>query len=171
VVAVSRPNSPSLVGLGVAVAATLAAVALTAVSPLALLADGAGVVLIGVGLVLQARPAITLAAVALFAGVVTAALAGAPTTTLLAATVAVALAYDASENALSVARDARRAGSARVELVHAASVMVLAGVAGLAGLVAYRLSGGGSALGVVALLAGGVLVIIGLGRQNRGSSL
>lgn len=160
-----RRASPSVVGLALAVAAALATVALTAVSPLALLADGAGVVLLGVGLAGQVRPAITLAAVALFVGVVAAALAGAPATTLLGATVAVAVAYDAGENALSVARDARGAESVRVELVHAAATVALVGAAALGSYLAYRVSDGGSALGVVALLAGGVLVVVGLGRR------
>ncbi len=160
-------DSPSLVGLGVAVAAALAAVALTAVSPLALLADGAGVVLLGVGMAGRVRPAVTLAAVTLFGGVVAAALAGAPATVLLAATVAVAVAYDAGENALSVARDARGAGTARVELVHAAATIVLAGGAAIVSYLAYAVSGGDpSALAVVALLAGGVLVVVGLGRRE-----
>lgn len=164
-------NSPGFVGQAVAVAAALAATALTAVSPLALLADGAGVLLLGVGLAGRTRPAVTLAAVALFAGVVAAALAGAPATTLLAATVAVAVAYDAGENALSVARDGRDAGTARVELVHAAATVVVVGVAAIVSYLTYAVSDGNiPALAVVLLLAGGMLVVVGLEKRNARSN-
>jgi hypothetical protein len=156
-------RSPARLSAALALGGVLVALAASAVSVLALLVGGGGVVAVAVGVLRGSRAALGVGVAGLFAGALLAGVLGGGPVRLLVAVAATAFAWDAGENAIGVGEQlGRAADTARAELVHAgASAGLLTTAAGV-GLLAFALAGGGSPLALVALLLGAVLLVAAL---------
>ncbi len=147
-------DSPARLSAGIAVAA--AAVTLVAVGT----ADATGLVvatigaaLVGVGALVGRRSAVTLGALALFAGVVAAGLGAGSPTPLLVGAVGTVVAWDAGRYGIGLGEQVGRApATAAVELRHAGATLAV-GVA-TAGVAAgiYAVAGGGQPLSALVFL-------------------
>lgn len=147
-------HSPARLSAGLAVGAAGLAVA-AAGTPTAAPFGLAGVVTLGVAVLVGSRSGVTLGALLAFGGVVAAGLAGAPPEAMLVGAAAAVVAWDLGEQAISVGEQLGRAAPTRtLELVHAANTTLVA-VAGVA--VGYGLflaaAGGQPVSALVVLLA------------------
>lgn len=151
-------------GLGAGFSVLALAVLGLAATPLALAPGVIGAIAVGFGCYRGSRPTITLGSAGLLAGVVIAGALGARPTAVLVATVAVALAWDAGRNAVTVgARLGRAADTRRVEIVHIASTAVVATLAAAGGYLVARASvGSQSPVALVVLLVAAVLLTAAL---------
>lgn len=158
----------SAIGIGFAVVA-LVALGISA-TPLALGPAIVGAVAVGVGVRRGSRPAITLGTVGLLAGIVIGGALGTRPIAVLVATVAVALAWDASQNALTVgARLGRAAETRRVEVVHVAATTVVTSLAAGGGYVVARASiGSQSPVALLVLLLAAVVLTAALRGRTPG---
>ncbi len=144
-----------MVGAGVC----LLAAALS--SPTALSAAGVGVVVLGVGLLVGGRRAVTAGGVALFAAVVFGGVAGSGPELLLVGLLAAVFAWDVGENAIGLGEQlGRETDTTRVELVHAASTLSVGAVATAVGYGAYRAAGGGQPVTALVFLLLGVVALV-----------
>ncbi|KTG10662.1 hypothetical protein AUR64_08030 [Haloprofundus marisrubri] len=147
--------SLSIVGAGICL--VVAAVS----SSTALAAAAIGVVVLGIGLVAGGRRAVTAGGVALFAAVVFGGLAGSGPELLLVGLLAAVFAWDVGENAIGIGEQlGRETDTARAELVHAASTLVVGVVATVLGYGAYRAAGGGQPVTALVFLLLGVVALV-----------
>jgi hypothetical protein len=141
-------------------------------APGALAPAALGVLLVGLGLVRVSRRLVTLGGAALFAGVVLAGVQGAPPESLLLSTLGAVLAWDVADHAIGVGEHlGREADTRRVELVHAATSL-LVGVFGAGVCFAtYVVAAGGQPVSaLVLLLLGAVALVAALRGGGRATS-
>lgn len=144
-----------LLSIGAALAVAFAA----RESTLALAVGLAGVMALVVGMVVRRRSGVVLAGTLLFATALLAAAGGAALRSVLVAAFAAVLAADLGAFALGIERDADPSvATARVELLHGVGSATVALLAGGVGYALYGAVPDGDALGVVALLFGGVVL-------------
>ncbi len=140
-------------------AAALVAVAASAVTATATVLGAVGLIAMPVGVARGADRLHRVGALALFGGVLLAGSAGASPATMLVATGATVVAWDAGENALELGRQVgSRAGTRRAVLVHTGATAGVAALVGAVGLGVYRFAGAGQpTVAVVLLLAAALL--------------
>ncbi|WP_254546198.1 DUF7519 family protein [Halomarina pelagica] len=151
---------PSGAAVGVATAAALVAALPLAVTPLSLPLGLSGVLLLASGTATGSERGATVGVGALLAGVVVAGLGGAGAATLLFATGASVVAWDAAAQAIDLGATLGRAADApRPLAVHVAATAGLVAAAAALGYVTFRLSAGGRPLLALVLLLVGALAL------------
>ncbi|WP_152529835.1 DUF7519 family protein [Candidatus Halobonum tyrrellensis] len=165
----SSEGRPGRLGLLVALAAgglaagTLAAAGFVPPALLSVVATGS----LAVGAARPARRPVSLGGLALGLGVVLAGLLGASALPLLVATGAGALAYDAADRAATLRAGSRPTTDTRdAEATGSLLALVVVLVAGGGAYLATLAVGEGSPLAVFALLAGGVVLTLAVGRPD-----
>lgn len=123
---------------------------------------GAGTVTVGI--YRGSRATITVGSGGLLAGIVLGGVLGAGSPVVLIATIAATLAWDASQNAITVgARLGRAAETRRVEIVHVAMTTAVAAIAAGSGYIVAQVSvGSQSPVALVALLLATVVLTVAL---------
>lgn len=156
--------SPSVAGIGLTAGAG-------ALGAGATLLSGVWVGLVGVALAVGgiyrcSRRLLGAGVIALFVGVVVAGLLGTPYWLLVPAMAGTVVTWDVGENAIGIAEQFPDDGATwRGELLHATVSALLVTVFAAAATAAYSLSAGGYPLIAVAfLIAGSLIVLVGLGR-------
>jgi hypothetical protein len=166
-------RKPSSLGSSLSmVAATLGLGGAALGAPGALAPAALGVLLVGLGLFRVSRRLVTLGGAALFAGVVLAGVQGAPPESILLGALGSVLAWDVAEHAIGVGEHlGREADTTRIELVHAATSLLVgvfgAGVCYATFLVA---AGGQPVSALVLLLLGAVALVAALRGGVRSTS-
>lgn len=158
-------RGPSRSGLLLAGAATLTALAaLLFASPSAAVVTLFGAVVLAAGVQLDGAVLRDLGTLAMLGGPIAGGFAGGEPSALLVATVAVAVARDATDNAIAIgAQLGANTRTLRAEAVHAAATTVVGVAAALAGYAVFRIAGSGRPLtAVVVLLVGGLLLVVAL---------
>lgn len=145
--------TPSSTAVWTTAVAALVAVALLSVSASTTLAGLAGLALMPTGVRRGSRRLHTFGAAALFAGVLLAGSAGAPTVFVLAATGATVVAWDAGANGIGLGTQlGRRAATGRSQLAHVAATAIVAVLVGAAGYAVFRIARTGQPTSAVVLL-------------------
>lgn len=170
---------PTTIDGGVAAGSAVLAAATAAYGSLP--AFGAALVgasLLALGLLYGRRPAVDVAALLLFVGVLAGGFAGDSVEATLVGTVACVIAWDLGQCAIDLGEQlGREADTTRLEVVHVASSVLIGVVTVGAGYALYVVAVGGQpAAALVLLLLAAALVTIGLGarrarpgRRSRGS--
>jgi len=160
-------GTPPVVSSVTVLFAALGVSVVTAVSVYTLSASVLGGILLVVSLLRGSRGVFTLGAGSLFAAVVLAGLLGVAPIYLLAAALLVVVAWNVGHNGFSLADEVGRgASTARVELVHAVSSVVVLAVGASTGYGVYlTVVGGQPVLALAALLVGAVALLVAL--QDR----
>lgn len=142
--------------LSSAIAVTAAILAFLVSGPyswIALAVGGLGVVLVLLGVLTGAHAAVTVGSAGLFVGAIAAGLQRTPPLFVLGGAVAAMVAWDTGGTAIDLgAQLGRAADTTRLELVHAASTVLVGTVAAGGGWALYRTSLGGRSLTVPMLL-------------------
>ena len=147
-------ESPTRLSAGIAtVAAAVSLVAVGTADATGLVAATIGAALVGVGALVGRRAAVTLGALALFAGVVAAGLNAGSPAPLLVGAVGTVVAWDAGRYGIGLGEQVGRApATATVELRHAAATLgVGVATAGVAAGI-YAVAGGGQPLSALVFL-------------------
>lgn len=154
--------------LGVAFGGLVVVVLAVSATTLAVIPGLVGGGVIAVGVLRCSRAAITVGTVGLLAGIVLSGVLGARPLMVLVATITATLAWDASQNALTVgARLGRMAETYRVEIVHIAMTTVIVTIAAGSGYVVAQVSVGSlSPVALVALLLAAVTLTVALRGQS-----
>lgn len=123
---------------------------------------------VAVGVYRGSRATITVGSAGLLAGIVLGGVFGAGSTVVLVTTIAATLAWDASQNAITVGtRLGRAAETRRVEIVHVAMTTAVAAIAAGSGYIVTQASvGSQSPVALVALLLAAVVLTVALRGQT-----
>lgn len=153
--------------LGVAFGGLVVVILAVSSTRLAVVPGLVGVGMIAVGLYRRSRAIITVGTVGLLAGIVLSGILGARPTIVLVATVTATLAWDASQNALTVgARLGRAAETHRVEIVHIAMTAIVTTLAAGSGYVVTQVTVGSlSPIALAILLLAAVTLTVALRTQ------
>lgn len=147
-------RGPTRLSSAVAVAAAILAFVVSGpYSWIALAVSALGIVLVVVGVVTGTHAALTTGSAGLFAGVIAAGLQGTPAPFVLGGAVAAIVAWDTGGTAIDLgAQLGRAAETTRLELVHAASTVLVGAIAAGGSWMLYRTSLGSRPLTVPMLL-------------------
>lgn len=160
-------RSPAVLSTALAIGAGVVSLLGSALGSLVGVAPAAvGLLVLSVGLVRASRGVLTVGAGLLFLGVLLAGAAGAGPEPLVIGTLGAVLAWDVGENGIGIgAQLGRAADTRRVELVHAASSLVVGAVTAALGYGVYLAAASGQPLtALVFLLFGATLLLSVLGR-------
>lgn len=153
---------PSRLGTGIAAAAGLFAVAALSVVPVAAAVAGSGLLALLAGGRRGSGRLVAAGLVGVAAGLLVAGALGAPAELLVVATVAGFLAWDATENAVSVGRQlGAAAATSRAELAHVGATLLVATAGGGVAYAASRLTDAPRPITAAILL---LLAVVLLGR-------
>ena len=163
---VNRTYTPARLSVIVGTAfgvSTLAVIALSGV-PLALPLGIINAGVVGLGIYRRSRTLITVGGLGMLTGIVLMGVLGTEPVAVLSGTIAVALMWDASQNALTVGRRlGKEAKTRRVEVVHIAATGVLTAlVAGCGYIVALVPSGTNSPVALMVLLIAVIVLMVAL---------
>lgn len=163
---------PTTIDAGVAAGSAVLAAAAAAYGSLpAFGATLVGACLLVLGLLYGRRPAVDVAGLALFVGVLAAGFEGGSVEATLVGTVACVVAWDLGQCAIDLGEQlGREADTARLEAIHVASSVLIGVVTVSVGYALYVVAAGGQpAAALVLLLLAAALVTIGLGARRARS--
>lgn len=156
---VRRPTRVGSVLALLAATVAVAAAGIGAASGAAM--GGVGLVALGLGLLVGSRRSVSVGAAMLLLGVLLAGWAGSAPEPLLVGALGGVIAWDVGSNAVSVGNQlGRDTRTARLELVHAASSMVVGAVTVAIGYAVYVTASGGQPVAAVVFLLLGVVVLV-----------